>query len=331
MAWLALPAMVTGQPVVKMGDRVGCSNEEVVIPVNIENFANVAALTLYISVDTSKMEYIGIENVNDVFSTGNFIGGVSEQNQILILNWMSLTPANLESGLMCNIRVLLKSDSVHFNFQDNCEIADAGLNVITNVEYINGSLAALSSFTLNPEEQSILEGDPALFELHDVPFGFLCQWQENIDNDWTDIVDVSPYQGAQTSSLSINSVAVDMNNNLYRCMLSNEACSVMSNPSLLMVVPNGISELETNENVLAMEVFPNPVNIQLVCRFKVEVHSGMLKLLSAQGVEVFHKRLENVALGEELSINTDSLPAGMYILQLLMDNNLISSVKVLRK
>ena len=70
---MVLPLVSISQPVLKIDDYFGCSSTEVVIPIKIENFNDISALTVYIGIDTSNIEYIGLENINDAFSSGMFV------------------------------------------------------------------------------------------------------------------------------------------------------------------------------------------------------------------------------------------------------------------
>ncbi len=330
IAWMVLPTIATSQPVVNIGSVTSCS-EEVVIPINVKNFTNIAAITLYIGVDTDIIEYVGIEDIDDAFSSGNFVGGVSIEDHLITLSWMSLTAATIDSGVMCGIRISQKADSVNFNFRSNCEIANSDLIIIDNVEYEDGTLIALDSFILNPDSQSVLEGDTVTFELFDIPTNVFCQWQQYVDNSWTNIQDAPPYFGVQTSTLVIKSTSVDMNNTTFRCLLSNDVCSVGSNSSLLLVTPNSIGKLESFEKSAVLEVFPNPVDTQFNCRFNVNVQRGVLKLVNSGGKEMFYSEIQNVSAGDQILVDADSLKTGVYVLQLLVNNRLMSSVKIIRK
>ncbi len=331
MALLVLPASVIGQPVVKIGDYAGCSNTEILIPVEIEDFEDVGAITLYIGVVTDNIEYVGIENINDVFSAGNFVGGINLEGQFISFNWFHSTPVYLESGIMCSIRILFKNESTEFNFLDNCEIARSNLTVIENVEYIDGSLVELSLLTPDPVSQSATEGSPATIEVPGLPDGISCQWQENADGNWVNIMDTPPYSGVQTSKLSIQSVSIEMNEGLYRCMLSNDDCSNGSVESELFVIPTGVEELNGENEIAPMHVYPNPFDEHLTCVFNVNVSSAELRIIDTNGVIKNYFKLGDVTAGKVLSLQIDNTKTGIYILQLFNNGKIINEMKVLRK
>jgi len=320
---------IFSQPTVKIGHYSGCSNTEILIPIEIENFEDVAALTINIGVDTSSIEYIGIENVNSIFSTGDFVSGINLNQQFISLNWASFTAANIEKGIMCNIRILQKKDTVNFNFQNNCEIVRSNLTIIQNVEYIDGTLVTLSSYSPNPDYQSVIEGGSATISLLNLSENTSCQWQINDNENWNIIIDTPPYEGALTSTLSIQSVSLDMNNSVYRCMLSNNICSVVSSVSELNVLPSSLNELNKQISQ-TINVYPNPVDDYLNCTFNSNIQSGVLRLINVNGKILKSKQLNNIVSEDNLSFNMTNINAGTYLLQLLQNNQIISSVKILR-
>ncbi len=323
---VVLPAIVISQPVVKMGDTTGCSTNEMLIPVFVENMENIAALTLYISTDTNVVKYIGVEDVNEAFSTGDFIGGENGGNQTVILNWFSLTPANIENGLMCNVRFLVKGGgSVNFDFQDNCEFIDPDLNVVGGVQYVNGSLTALNSLVPEPALQTILEGNPVSIELSGTIEGISYQWQlKNEEDGWTDLENDTHYSGVTTPKLVINATA-DMDGNLYRCSLSNGACSEGTSESELMVTTSGLSEpLKKGTGLL---VYPVPVTGELTCEVSFSISSGKLVLTDISGRVLKQKRFSNE---RTFVIQMSDFTSGVYFVHLYRGKSLIASQKVLK-
>ena len=331
MALLVLPAGVISQPVVKIGNYAGCINKEILIPVEIRDFEDVGAITIYIGVDTDNIDYVGIENINDVFSSGDFVGGINHEGQFISFNWFSATPAYLESGIMCDIRILFKNEPVEFNFLDNCEIARSDLSVIDDVEYIDGSLVELSSLTPDPVTQTITEGSLATIELPGLSDGISCQWQENESGNWINIIDAPPYSGVQTSKLSIQSVSAEMNEGLYRCLLSNNDCSGGSVESELFVILSDVGELNGHNKIAPMHVYPNPFDEHLSCIFNINVPSAELRLIDTNGVIKNYFKLGDVIAGKVLSLQIDNTKTGIYILQLFNNGKVINEMKVLRK
>jgi len=325
MGLVVLPLNSIGQPVLKIGNYYGCSSIEVLIPVELENFEDISAFTIYVGVDTSNIEYIGFENINEVFSSGNFVGGVNLQNQYITFNWASLTPISIESGVMCNIRILLKNNSVDLSFLDICEVVRSDLSIIDNVDYYNGSVTSMNSIEPMPSYQSLIEDSQATIELVGLSSDISCHWQINSDNQWVDIDDAAPYSGVNTFSLFIQSVSIDMNNTLFRGMLSNDICSGGSVVSELVVTT---SNLDEQIMVSPIQVYPNPADEYLNCVFNKNIQNAELKLISLGGRILFKQNLRNIISGQLFSMNIENIESGHYILNLYDNGILISNIKV---
>ena len=329
LAWVVLPQNVFSQPKLKIGHYKGCSNTEMLIPIVVVDFEEISALTLFIDVDSDNVEYVGLENINDAFSNGDFIGGDNVEGQIT-LNWFSMTAANVDSGLMCNMRVLLKQDTVNFNFLNNCEIVQYPLTVIEDVEYFNGSIFAMNNFAIDPFSQTILEGSPATIKMLELTEDISCQWQEISGETWINLENTPPYTGVLTSQLSIESVTVEMNSSLFRVLLSNDVCSDGSNESELLVTPSSVNELNRQSNDKPFSVYPNPVDDNLKCLFASNIQNADLRLLNTRGQIVLRHHLGNIVSGEVVSLNTAKLSSGDYVLQLSKDNKMINAIKVIK-
>ncbi len=331
IALMVLPYNVTGQTVVKIDHYMNCSDTEVLIPVELENFEDVAAFTLYIGVNTDNIEYIDVESVNEVFATGNLIGGVNLEEQTIILTWASFTPANLDEGVICNIRVLFKNNPANFSFLDNCEIISSDLSIIENVEYFDGSLVTLSSITIDPVVQTVTEGEPATIGLIDLAEGISCQWQILENENWINLENMSPYSGVHTAQLLIQPVSANLNASLFRCMLSSGTCSESSMESELLVIPVGFEELDGKGEITPLNIYPNPVEEYLNCIINSNIPDAELRLINTSGVMLIIQQLGDVDSGEMLALNLSNVKSGIYFLQLISKDNVITTLKVLRK
>jgi len=329
MAMVMFVAVVNGQPVVKIGDTTGCSTTEMLIPVNVENMTNIAALTLYISTDTNVVKYIGVEDINGEFATGDFIGGEDGGNQLVILNWFSLTPATIENGLMCNVRFLVKGGgSVDFEFQDNCEFINPDLSVVEGVQYVGGSLIALNSLWPEPVSQTITEGNSATIKLSGTIEGVEYQWQTMDGDDWINLEENEVYSGVLTPELSIEKVTADMNESLYRCLISNGVCSDGTSESELLVTPNGLHESLKDDSGLL--IWPVPANDKLYCRVNADVLSGRMVLINPAGQIIDQYNLNDITSGDTFEFHLREGSSGLYQVYLYKGNHVLFLKKFLR-
>lgn len=325
-----VPSALMCQPVVTVGDMTGCENTETLIPVKIADMENIGAITLYISVDTSVVDYVGLQDVNPAFSTGDFVGGEDRERQLIILTWLSLVPASIDSGLMCNIRVYYKNSSTNFDVLDNSEFAYPDLTLVEGVKYEGGILKALSSISPDPVSQQLIEGNKAVIRLIGSVDGISMQWQEfNGDDTWYNLSDDNTYSGVNEEELTIESVTASMDGSLFRCLMSNDVCSKSTIDSKLLVVPQGI---ESQKDLLTdpVIIYPNPAGELLNCRLNKNVASGEIRLVNVNGVVLNRFQLTNAGSGEVLTMNVANIQSGVYFVQLYDGKQMISSVRFMR-
>ncbi|NQU31855.1 MAG: T9SS type A sorting domain-containing protein [Bacteroidetes bacterium] len=326
---LALPTCLLGETAMKIGNYSGCSNSEILIPVEIENFVDIAAFTIYIGVNSNNIELVGFENLHEGLSTGNFVGAENIHNGYITFNWASLTGMSVENGVLCDVRVLLKGNTEEFNFLESCEIARTNLSIIDDVKYSNGSLISLSSVTPDPITQSLVENSAANIELVGLSSEVTCNWQQNDGQGWFDLNENSPFEGVNSTKLIITEVSTSMNGNLYRGMLSNGYCSEGSSTSELFVITSGIGDYDQTEEESYINIYPNPAHEYLNCIFNQNIQDASLIMISLNGNVVKKNKIGSVITGQLFSLNLENITSGSYILSLFNNDQLLSNLKVI--
>jgi cohesin domain-containing protein len=323
---LGTPTNLLSQTKVKIGNIYSCSNTEVIVPVEMENFEDIGAYTIYIEVNTENIEYIDVEGINEVFSNGSFVYNFLPQNQYITFNWTSLSGVSIESGVLCNLRVKLKEGQMTFAFLPKCEIVRSDLSIINDVRFINGNIVALNSILPDPVSQTLAESSSATIELPKLADNISYQWQINSGNGWINLSDNSNYSGVQTSKLVIQSVTSDMDNTYYRSLLTSGTCSEASETSELFVTISSLTEKNVMESIVA---YPVPATDQLNCSFISNVTDAELRLENLYGERVLIKNIGNVTTGEIVSLTTANVGSGVHILRLYSGGNWISNNKII--
>ncbi len=324
-----LPRAVS-QPEVSIGNHAGCVNSETLVSVEVSDFNDVAAFTFYIGIDTATVSFVAIENIHQALSSGNLISNVNLDGQILTITWCSMSSAFISSGKLFDMRMLLKESPALFSFAENCEIVLSDLSIVENVVYNNGSLIAFSTIPIDPPTATVEVGDTAIFLLPLIP-GIDYQWQENIEDEWINLIDGYYYAGVLTHELSILSATMALNNHLYRCMLSNEDCSEATGEALLYVTQVGIDEQESKDQKSLLLVYPNPAGDQITYIICTAVQHAELRLIDGNGHIVLLEKIANLNSGEQQTLNLGKLTPGIYMLQLLRQNRIMDSVKIIKK
>jgi len=328
---VVLPYTMKSQPVVTIGDMAGCENTEVLMPVQIANMENVGAITLYIKVDTNIIDYVGVQDVNPAFSTGDFVGGENKGKQEIIITWISTVPAFIDSGLMCNIRVDFKNNSSNFDFLDKSEFVYSDLTLVEGVEYVNGSLMSLSAVSVDPVSQQLDTGDDATIQLVGSMDGITSiQWQKSDDeNGWVDLTENNTYTGVAETKLTITAVTKAMNGNLFRCVLANDMCSRETIESKLLVGPQGLNNYK-HRTVEPIEIFPNPAVDLLSCQLNRKLLNGELRLVNMNGVVLDRFKVSKLGMENLLTINIASIESGIYFVQLYDGRQMIAVARFVK-
>ncbi len=327
---LVFNTVAISQPSVRMQKMTGCSNTEVLIPIEVVNMQNIAALTLFIKVDTSTVEYVGVEDVNAVFAAGDFVGGENQNAQLFTVNWFSLSPASIDSGLICNIRVVLKGNSCDLLFENDCEFVNPDLTTVDNVDYVNGSILALGSYVPDPLSQTVLEGSNVNISLTGIADGLTLLWQTATGEDWVNLEENATFNGVESTKLTINSVSKELNENRFRCLISNNMCSEGTAESELYVTPNAVNNKLDQNSIAPLQVYPNPFSNILNCKINSNINRGQVILTNVEGEIIKVVKLSNVYVGDTRSVELSDMASGTYFVSLFDQQKMISSAIVIR-
>jgi hypothetical protein len=213
-----------------------CDSTEIFVPINVEDFLNVGALTIFIGFDTTGIKDISIKNINSQFQ-GMLFNVFYEPEPQVGLSFTSLNGANVVSGKLCDINLFYTSGTPTLIFLNGCELTTPDV-VSIPVEYKNGSVSPSIDITQQPADQIVTELDETIFSI-DCEGGENFQWQQSFDNgiSFLDLTNSGIFSGVNLQELTIISTPGTLNNNLFRCKVFNEDCISISNDALLTVLP----------------------------------------------------------------------------------------------
>ncbi len=163
---------------------------------------------------------------------------------------------------------------------------DDGYNSITD----SIEIAVLPSTTIisQPQNTELIEGASASFSVSaNYTTGF--QWQESNDNGatWNNLTVSTIYSGVTSPTLLINPVDINMDNNLYRCLISGQCNSITSAGALLTIyeLPNFICNLDHAEVCVGdtFSIACNVTNFLQIINFDLSVDYNH-NLLNYRGV-----------------------------------------------
>ncbi|MFM7586106.1 MAG: hypothetical protein ACKO6M_03695, partial [Bacteroidota bacterium] len=241
-------------PVVAIGSATSCTSGTVVtVPITVQNFNNIGAVSLDMLYDSTKLTYAGFTSsaisgnliVNNPGPAGSPFGRV-------LISWFSLTAANIGNGLLMNVTFTANgSSALNWNLAvaGQCELADGNGDVIPNATFTNGSVTVGGAAISTQPVSNLALANGASGSLSVVASGATSyQWQVSVAGGaWTNLTNGGGYSGVTTSTLGIVAASA-MNGNQYRVQVSGGTCpAVISNVSTLNVsVPIVLATVSTN-------------------------------------------------------------------------------------
>ena len=223
-----------------------CPGSEVAVPLKVTDLNGISAISLALSYDADKLEYLGYQDVNGNLAENLLI---NENNGRIMLSWYSITPINISDGCLLWLRFNAdnNNDASLTWITNLCEYADVVGNVVSST-FTNGVVSVYDNpiVTSNPESVSIYEGLNANFQVSANGYDLDYQWQLSVDNGltWDDLQDGGCYSNVTTNILKVNGVTMEMNGYLYRCMV-NSSCG--------NAVYSGLAMLSVNEKPTFIE------------------------------------------------------------------------------
>jgi hypothetical protein len=252
--------------VTSVGSGSICPETEIVIPVTVSNCNGVAAISLALNFDNTRVSYQGYQNVNSAVSTML----VNQSNGTIYMTWANMSAVNLGDGTLVELRFNSTNVSGNANLNWNtsmCEYSDV-TGTVLQASYYNGSVNvyAVPTITSNPNDLSLTEGQSSYFQLGASGQGVTYQWQIKtpVDNIWRDVIADSHHSNVNSYRLSVNNVTLEMDGNQYRCVVSGTCPSPVTSEVATLTVASYIPTIVTSLGSVTTcfdQVFSIPVNV----------------------------------------------------------------------
>jgi hypothetical protein len=228
---LLSPSIMKSQnAIATLGNITSCAGENVLVPLNVTDFNDVGAMTIFISYDTTAAQFLSLQNINPSIPGTVSVNAVGGQVNIAYYYFI---PFSITGEKLFDLSFTFLGDSTLLPFLPGTEIANSNLEVIpldTNPGSIKNSFQIISQ----PDSvQSYPDNDVAFRVTSTGNPNF--QWQENNGSGWIDLQNNSRYSGVTNDTLVIFDVPLDFNGNNYRCSLTAGNCLEVSDIALLEV------------------------------------------------------------------------------------------------
>ena len=225
--------------VTALGANITCTVEnfttcqgQVIIPVIVGNFLDVAATSLVLNFNPSVLTYTGFQNVNPLLNDAATML-VNASSGSLLISHYTLTPSNIGAGTLVELIFQYTGGTTNLNWDvvtpGNCMFSDFNDNTLPSL-FFNGSVNQLGSaavITSQPAGVTVNAGDNATF--HASASGAATyQWQ-TYTTTWVDLAEVAPFSGTQTTDLLITAATGSLNGNQFRLVAKDADCQVAVN------------------------------------------------------------------------------------------------------
>ncbi len=302
-----------------------CQNFEVMVPVSVENFSNIGAISLYIGYDTTQLNFETIINIHPSFQ-GLLFNQMNYPQPQIGISYTSLTGTTLISGVLFDMKFFYKNQISTIGFLPNCEIVSSDLEII-EVTYNNGNVMPLIQILNQPTDMTVIIPNPASFSLTSTG-GNLFQWQCSNDEGATfcDLMNLGIYSGVTTQNLVITNTSTVLNGNLYRCKIANGNCFVYTTNARLktLLLQQQIINLVKGWNGLS--TYLTPSNSSLDDMF-LEISGSLILLMNNDGIYFPAQNINTIGtfnnnsgyaikLSEDALLTVDGIKSDLTILSL---------------
>jgi FtsP/CotA-like multicopper oxidase with cupredoxin domain len=157
-----------------------------------------------------------------------------------------------------------------------------------------------------PVNQTVEEGGTAQFSVATSDPLATFQWQTDIGLGWQNLTNAGQYSGVNTSTLTVSNVTLSNNNQLFRCQIGTENCSLTSDQAVLTVGTVSLHE----SSLVDYLIFPVPFQDQFVIK-STENEFIDFNVIDLSGRVVFEGNLQ----GEFTYVDASAWYAGTYFLR----------------
>jgi len=277
----------------------------------------VNAVPTIITAPTNQMTCAGNSVSFSVNATGTGLTYQWRKGTVNIVNGGNITGAN--SITLTINPVTLSNAATNYNI-----VITGVCSPITPSANVSLVVNSAPSITAEPTDQTACVGTSVSFSTTAIGTGLTYQWRKGTSN----LSNGGSISGANLPTLTINPVDSADAATDYNVVITG-TCSPIStsNDASLSVCPaTGIDNLIT-ENLNEIAIYPNPftyqINIKLNDAF--QINNCELVLYNVLGAEVL-----NIAMSKQVTtIETSSLPAGIYFYKIINKNKTIQSGRLI--
>jgi hypothetical protein len=185
-------------------------------------------------------------------------------------------------------------------------------------------LNAAPAITTGPAGQTACVGNSVSFSVAATGTGITYQWRKGTVN----LTDGGNISGVTTNTLTIDSVNMSDTTSGYNVVITGTCLpNDTSVSATLTLCPTGIISVANGNTTGAVTIYPNPfsTSINILINDALRINNVELRIYNVLGQSVM-----NTVITKQLTVlETDNLPPGIYIYNVIGNNKVIQSGRVI--
>jgi uncharacterized delta-60 repeat protein len=176
---------------------------------------------------------------------------------------------------------------------------------------INVSVISMPTIITQPIDAQVNIGNTATFSMNTSSGSY--QWQMNNGLGFQNISNGGQFSGVTTNTLTVSNTTMLNNNNQFRCLVTNNNCSTLSNEVILMVINNANIE-ESKPN--SFMIIPNPTNDFFYLKTNQNQVGNLFELHDIYGRIIILGKITS----DYMLIDASTMSSGIYSLKIQGQN-----------
>lgn len=193
----------------------------------------------------------------------------------------------------------------------NGKIDDIGIwnRALTAEEVENLYNTCNLDFVTQPLDLTVNIGEDAEFIVESSNPEAVFQWQTDLGLGFQNLSNAGQFSGVSTSTLIVSNTTMSNNNQHFRCIISSNSCSEISDKAVLNIEDNLSNQIFYKNEII---LYPNPVKDKLNVLIDGLLINSIYKVYNMNGRLIFSGKLDKTVS----SIDLNNLPKGMYLIRL---------------
>ena len=296
----------------KAGDGYGCTNYDTSVEVFQASSGDLHAASetdyYYTPPIVENQWYIVVVTFNDT-AYNTYVNGVLKNTGTITTPGVAIGSSTDSINIGYSTFDALAGYPYPFNgIIDDIKLYN-GVLTDSQVVHINDTCGSITSQPVTVNTTN--EADNATFMVNSSIAGASYQWQGNSGTGFVNLSNAGPYSGVTTPTLTVTGSSA-VNNNLYRCLVSNSWGCTDTSSSALLTVGLGLSNISSNT---MLSVYPDPAQSLLTIESYNQV-INQITITNILGQTVYSKAYNSL----KESIDVSFLPVDIYFVKV---NNIV--------